>query len=90
MISEEMIREGYKSGIVCLIDSPNDGEAVCQIGEYWFYFWEGDEELSAAELREKHTSDAITHAIWTALETCKKALEFGVEYSYYESILRGE
>lgn len=38
MISEEMIREGYKSGIVRLIDSPNDGEAVCQIGEYWFYF----------------------------------------------------
>lgn len=90
MISEEMIRDGFRSGLVRLIDSPHDGEAVCQIGEYWFYFWNGEQGLSAAELKQKYQSDAIIHAIWTALEACKHELEFGVEYSYYESILRGE
>ena len=90
MISEEMIRDGFRSGLVRLIDSPHDGEAVCQIGEYWFYFWNGEQGLSVAELQERYTSNAIVHAIWTALEDCKHELEFGVEYSYYESILRGE
>lgn len=90
MISEEMIQEGYMSGIVRLIDSPNDGEAVCQIGEYWFYFWEGENELSAAELQRNYPVETIIHAIWTALEVCNHELEFGVEYSYYESILRGD
>lgn len=90
MISEEMIWDGYRSGLVRLIDSPNDGEAVCQIGEYWFYFWDGEQGLSSEKLMRRYQPDTIIHAIWTSLEACKRELEFGVEYSYYESVLRGE
>lgn len=89
MITEAMIREGYAAGIVQVIDSPHGDGAVCQIGEYWFYFWNG-EELSAAELTRLFSADVIVHEIWRGLEQSKRELEFADEYDYYECVLMEE
>ncbi len=88
MITEQLLHEGYVSGIVRVVNSPNDGEAVCQIGDSWFYFWNGGEALSAEEMKARYPAETIVHAIWEGLEACRRELEFTVEYSYYESILR--
>ena len=96
MITEAMIREGYAAGIVRVIDSPHGDGAVCQIGDYWFYFWNSQDfspaeenvEISAEELTSRYSVDTIIHEIWAGLERCKRELEFADEYDYYECVLK--
>ena len=91
MITEEMIRAGYDAGVVTLIDAPNGGEVVCKIGDYWFYFWNGDPEqiISREVFLHKCGKEQIVHAIWLALEEFRELWsQFGPEYGYYEAVLR--
>ena len=91
MITEEMIRAGYDAGVVTLIDAPNGGEVVCKIGDYWFYFWNGDPEqiISREVFLHKCGKEQIVHAIWLALEEFRELWsQFGPEYVYYETVLR--
>jgi hypothetical protein len=79
-----------------VIDSPHGDGAVCQIGDYWFYFWnsqdfspaEENAEISAEELTSRYSVDTIIHEIWAGLERCKRELEFADEYDYYECVLK--
>ena len=87
MITEKMIREGYAAGVVRVIDSPHGDGVVCQIGEYWFYFWNSPDEMTAEELTSRYSSERIVHEIWAGLERAKRELEFSDEYDYYECIL---
>ena len=91
MITEEMIRAGYDAGVVTLIDAPNGGEVVCKIGDYWFYFWNGDPEqfISRDVFLQRYSKEQIVHAIWMGLEEFRELWsQFGPEYVYYETVLR--
>lgn len=87
MVTEEMIRKGLDTGIVKLIDSPNDGEPACQIGDHWFYYAgvEG-EGLTSAEYVEQVPMESVVKEIMSALDGIRDELD-AAEYAYYESIL---
>ena len=91
MITEEMIRAGYDAGVVTLLDAPTGGEAVCKIGDYGFYFWNGDPEqfISRDVFLQRYSKEQIVHAIWMGLEEFRELWsQFGPEYGYYEAVLR--
>ena len=90
MITEDLIWKGYNAGVIKLIDAPDSGEVVCQIGDYWFYFWNDGPEMSISrnELLRRYNKDQIVHAIWMGLDEFKKLWsQFGPEYIYYEVVL---
>lgn len=88
MITKEMILVGISTGVVKLIDSPNDGEPACQIGENWFYY-AGSEGagLSSEEYTASVPLDDIAGEIVRALEGIRDDLDGADEYSYYEAVL---
>ena len=91
MITKEMVRKGYEQGVIALIDCQEDDSVVCQIGEYYFYFWNGDQgvTLTCAQFKARHSADEIVEAIWTQLEEFRRNWDlFCVEYCYYDFILR--
>ena len=68
MISKDMIRKGLDNGIVKLIDSPNDGEPVCQIGDHWFYYAGAEGEgLTSAEYVARVPRESIVEEILSVL-----------------------
>ena len=88
MITKEMILIGIARGVVKLIDSPNDGEPACLIGEHWFYYAgsEGCGKTSEEYVSEVPMDD-ITREIIDALEGIRDGLSED-EYAYYETVLR--
>lgn len=89
MITSEMIRAGLDAGVVKLIDSPNDKEPACQIGELWFYYatdvasgLTSEQYLAVTDMNE------IIHRIVNALSDIKTFLGNTAEYLYYETLLR--
>ena len=89
MITKEMITAGYQSGIVKIVDSPNDDGAVCQIGDNWFYFGgQTAEEYTAKEYKRFVPEKDIVNEIFDALDDFKDSgEEFDDEYLYYELYL---
>ena len=63
MITEDMIREGYSAGIVRVIDSPHGDGAVCQIGDYWFYFWNSQDFSPAEEFHASLIYNDLDHLL---------------------------
>ena len=50
MITLEQITAGMEHGDIAVVDSPNGDGAVCQIGEYTFYFGGQEaEDMTAVE-----------------------------------------
>lgn len=90
MITKEMIMSGYKSGIVKIVDSPNDDGAVCQIGANWFYFGgQTAEEHTAKEYKRFVPEKDIVNEIFDALDDFRgSGEEFDDEYLYYELYLK--
>ena len=88
MITIDMIRDGLKSGVIAVVDSPYDDGAVCQIGEHWFYFGgQIAEDMSAAEYFTDVPQDDIVKEIFDVLEDFRHDPEFSDEYGYYEAVL---
>ena len=93
MITREMVRRGYETGLITLADAPDGDEVVCRIGDCWFYFWNGDHGLSETKesFIRNFTKDEIIEAIWQGLETFHELWgQLRMEYEYYDAILRGE
>lgn len=87
MITMEMLKKGYKDGIVHLTASPHDDGVVCQIGDYWFYFGgEAAEGTTVGEYVKKVPKKDILNEIKTALDDIRDNLD-DAEYGYYEAIL---
>lgn len=89
MITSEMIRAGLDAGVVKLIDSPNDKEPACQIGELWFYYASdvasgltSEQYLGAADM------DEVIRRIVKALSEIKNDMGNTAEYLYYETLLK--
>ena len=88
MISKDMLKIGIAKGVVKLIDSPNDGEPVCQIGDYWFYYAgsKGTGMRTDEYIREILFEDIIQEildALGSILTDISKE-----EYLYYEAVLK--
>ena len=87
MITRDMILRGIKNGVVKLIDSPNDGEPACKIGDAWFYY-AGEE--GAGKTSEEYVSSTpiedISNEIVDALNEIRDNIDPD-EYRYYEAVL---
>lgn len=90
MITYEMIKEGFKAGIVQFITDPNmDRGTVCKIGQSWFYFGglTAEEESPESYLRQVPIEDVLRD-VFNTLDSFKYAGEFTEdEYVYYEYVL---
>jgi hypothetical protein len=90
MITYEMIKEGFKAGIVQFVTDPNMGSGtVCKIGQSWFYFggFTAEEESPESYLRNVPIEDVLRD-VFTALNGFKNYGEyFEDEYLYYEYVL---
>ena len=84
-ISREMIAEGYRAGLVRLIDSPNGDGTVCQIGDNWIYFGGLEAEgISPEEYKKAVPEEDIINEIFSVLDDFKTSgEEFLDEYHYY-------
>ena len=88
MITLDMVRFGYDSGLIRLIPSPNDDGIACSIGDGWFYFGgHTAEEYSIVESYKRDIPvEDIVKDIYGVLEQFQTELED--EYLYYEYYLR--
>lgn len=89
MITKGMIRAGISAGVVKLIDSPNDNEPACQIGDHWLYYAgsEGTGLTSTEYIANVPMEDVISEIV-DALEGIRDDLDGEDEYGYYEAVLR--
>ena len=88
-ITKSMITNGYRSGIVSLISSPNDGSIACQIGESWFYFaGMEDEYMTPEEYEASYTEDEVIDNILSTLYDFEADDVFEDEYWYYYYYLK--
>lgn len=63
-ITKAMILKGLETGIVQIINNPQDGCISAQIGEHWFFFTGmEDEDLPAKKYLETYDSDTIAEMI---------------------------
>lgn len=87
-ITRQMVEEGYKGGIIYLINNINDGCIACQIGENWFYFAGNENEsMTVNEYESEYTVDEIVDYIFNVLDSDFKT-EFEDEYWYYYYYLK--
>ena len=83
MISNEMIQRGLE---LKLIDSPNDGEPACKIGDYWFYYAGSEGSgMNSAEYIANVPMEEIVREINDALDGLQR--DNREEYAYYEAML---
>ena len=89
MITQRMILEGYRNGIVRLIDSPNRDGTVCQIGDEWFYFGgEAAEGVTPEEYKKAVPEDGIVDEIYFVLKDfLSSGGEFLESYEKCEKVL---
>lgn len=67
-ITKEMIFKGLCNETIRIINNPNDDCIAAQIGSYWFYFTESEnEDLSSEEYYETYTKEEITDMIYDVI-----------------------
>lgn len=87
-ITQEQVRNGYRSGVVQLTVDPNmESGTVCRIGEHWFYFGGMTAEEESPEEYRKHVPEEdILQEIMSVLDGFEK--DEPDEYLYYYCILQ--
>ena len=90
MITKNMVKEGYKKGIIKLIPSPNYDGIVCKIGDYWFYFGgiTAEEYDDVDEYKSVVLESDIVNDIYEVLNDFFCYGDFIDEYVYYEYYLK--
>jgi len=90
MITYDMVKSGYETGLVTLILDPHNGRIACSIGDYWFYFGghTAEEYTSVDAYKRDIPADDIVKEIYDVLDAFQKEDAFQDEYLYYEAFLR--
>ena len=91
-ITREMVKEGYKKGLISLAWSPSDDGVICEIGDNWFYFGERAEiECESVEEYKRAVLEdtIIDHILDTLNELYVSGDETRKEYLYYQNCLEG-
>lgn len=88
MITLDMVKFGYETGLINLIPSPNDDGIACSIGDGWFYFGghTAEEYTIVESYKQNILTEDIVKDIYDVLEQFQS--EFEDEYLYYEYYLR--
>lgn len=91
MITLSAVRKGYDSGLIRLVESPNEDGIVCAIGDCWFYFGgiTAEEYDNVEEYKKNIPVECITEEIFNTLDDFWRCgyEEFRDEYLYYEYFL---
>lgn len=95
MITREMLRNGFETGIISIEEEYGGCLGICcRIGDNAFYFIDPeDAELTKDEYWKKYTLDATVDTIFNILEDAESAEEYGLDLSeveFYTSILSSE
>lgn len=94
LITKEMVREGYKDGIVSLIKSPNGDGIAARIGDGWIYFGgvTAEEHDSVESYTAAIPEETIIEAIFTTLHSFGVDGQFDPglydEYEYYAAVFK--
>ena len=93
MITREMIKKGFKNGIISIEDDYAGCIGICcRIGDNAFYFLGSeDDNLTKEEYWESYTLDMTIDMIFNMLKDVESAEENGidcVELDYYEAVLK--
>lgn len=86
IITKDMIRKGYKKGIIYLDTAPGEEYGtVCWIGGFWFFFGgELGDSVTPEQYKKDIPEETIIDEIHYTLEDFRKNKEdFGDEYFYY-------
>lgn len=88
-ITKEMVAEGYETGLIRLILSPNDDGIACKIGDNWFFFGgQTAEEYNRVEdFVAEIPKDTIIDEIFEVLEAFSEENDGLDEYLYYKYYL---
>lgn len=89
MIDKETIRKAIDKKIIHFEINPHmEGETVCFIGDYWFYFGGQEaEEMTPEEYMKNVPMDDIVNEVYNTLESFKEDTFSKDEYEYYESVI---
>lgn len=95
MITREMIRNGFETGIISIEEEYGGCLGICcRIGDNAFYFIDSeDAELTKDEYWKKYTLDVTVDTIFNILKDAESAEEYGldlIEVEFYTSILSSE
>ena len=93
MITREMIKKGFKNGIISIEDDYAGCMGICcKIGDNAFYFLGSeDDNITKEEYWESYTLDMTIDMIFNMLKDVESAEENGidcVELDYYETVLK--
>ena len=83
MITKELIKKAFQNNVARIVKAPDEEDAVCQIGEYWFSFDINDN--SPEEYMKSHTMEEIINIVFDTLEDFRE--DGWDEYDYYEAVL---
>lgn len=90
-ITKEQCLKALKSGVAKITADPNGlNDAVCVIGENWFYFDPEDcgEGRTPEEYCADKTEDQLAEYIADTLSDFMKVSDFHNEFDYYAAVLR--
>lgn len=90
MITLDMVKWGFNSGLINLILSPNGDGIACSIGDNWFYFGghTAEEYNDVESYKWDVCAEDIINEIYEVLEDFSNDIGFEDEYLYYEYYLR--
>ena len=97
MITRKLISDAVNANLIAFEKSPDGGEVVCRIGEFWFYFagsYSHDENGHIIPVYDPKTyvknnsKEEIVTDIFETLDYFKYADELKDECEYYELVLR--
>lgn len=93
MITREMIKKGFKNGIISIEDGCIGCMGICcKIGDNAFYFLGSeDDNITKEDYWKSYTLDMTIDMIFNILKSAESAEENGLddfEIGYYESVLK--
>ena len=89
MITEKLISDAYRAGMIIIQDSSDGDGVVCKFGGMEYYFWDSQDGkvITAKELVNKASEAEIVHAIWMALDDLRHKASFVDECDNIERVL---
>lgn len=88
IITKDLVMKGLEQDIIHIIQNENDGEIAAQIGDYWFYFTNEDNDLSVEEYLKNHHTNEISDLLCDAMNSLGAGpYSEATELLYYKTYL---
>lgn len=90
-ITKERVAAGIRTGVIEFKPDPNEIEnVVCAIGDYWFYFRDGEgacDQRTVEEYLKQTDAEEVIRLVSGALNGFYLD-SFNDEYAYYNAVLK--